>query len=56
MRSQLGYCVVWYMVMNVLHAYAVSVFTGSWKMKAVYAGQNLGTQQSDYTGDQNFES
>jgi hypothetical protein len=37
MWSGLGYCVVWYMVMDVLHEYSESVFTGSWKMKAVCA-------------------
>jgi hypothetical protein len=56
MRSGLGYCVVWYMVMNVLYECSVSVLTGSRKMKTLCAEGNLGTHQSDYKEDYNVES
>jgi hypothetical protein len=46
--GRLGQCVIWYLVMNILEKHSGSVFTGSWKMEAVYPDRNLGTHQSDY--------
>jgi hypothetical protein len=39
----------WYTVMNVLEDYSVSVFTGHWKIQAVFPHQNLSTHKSHYT-------
>jgi hypothetical protein len=48
MLFKLEHHVVWHMVMDVLEEHPMSVFTGHWKMDAVYPDQNRGTHQSDY--------